>query len=259
MEQILTDRQVKEFYETGYVIIPALFTIDEIEELRQGFDRLVEAAQGLNGMVIHKGSQFVTATIEEDGQTRTQIKRVVWCGAAEPVFLKYGQDRRLTALAGQLMQCNEMNQLINQAHFKMPNDGVFFPFHQDSLHRGYGTDAWRDINGKGSYVQIVMGIDEVTMENGPMQFIPGSCRNGHLGLPYSETEQTVSPLFSEADAIPVLMQPGDIAAFGPYTIHGSLPNISDSSRRVFINGFAYPGANSRTYPGEGSGCLISLS
>ena len=103
-----------------------------------------------------------------------------------------------------------------------------------------------------------MAIDEVTLENGPMLFIPGSCRNGHLDLPYDEGTPTVSPYFDPADAIPVLMQPGTVALFGPYVIHGSLPNESDKPRRVFINGFAYPGANSRAYPGEGSGVLINI-
>jgi hypothetical protein len=41
--------------------------------------------------------------------------------------------------------------------------------------------------------------------------------------------------------------------FGPYAIHGSTPNESAVPRRVLINGYAYPGANGRVYPGEGSG------
>ena len=147
---------------------------------------------------------------------------------------------------------------FNQIHFKFPNDGVSFPFHQDSLHRGYGSSNWRDVNGKGSYVQMVMAIDEVTLENGPMLFIPGSCQSGHLNLPYDESIQTVSPHFDTKDAVPALMRPGSVALFGPYVIHGSVPNESQQPRRVFINGFAYPGANSRDYPGEGSGMLVNI-
>jgi hypothetical protein len=41
--------------------------------------------------------------------------------------------------------------------------------------------------------------------------------------------------------------------FGPYAVHGSTSNESKYSRRVLINGYAYPGANGRVYPGEGSG------
>ena len=52
------------------------------------------------------------------------------------------------------------------------------------------------------------------------------------------------------------MQPGDVAFFHPYSIHGSEPNISQGPRRVFINGFAYPGANQKKYPGHGAGRTV---
>jgi ectoine hydroxylase-related dioxygenase (phytanoyl-CoA dioxygenase family) len=54
------------------------------------------------------------------------------------------------------------------------------------------------------------------------------------------------------------MQPGDVAFFSPYAIHGSQPNNSKGPRRVFINGFAYPGANQKKYPGQGSGRRVYL-
>jgi ectoine hydroxylase-related dioxygenase (phytanoyl-CoA dioxygenase family) len=254
----LTKKQINEFYELGYTVVSDVFTGTELAVISDAMDRLTEEAQSLNGMVMHKGSQFVVDQHRDRGAIRTQIKRIVWCGAAEPVLLKLGQDRRLTRMAGSILNCHQVNHLINQVHVKLPNDGVFFPFHQDSRHRGYGTKDWRDVNGKGSYVQMVMAIDEVTMVNGPMSFIPRSCKSGHLDLPYDEDVQTVSEHFDPADAVPVLMQPGTVALFGPYTIHGSLPNNSTSPRRVFINGFAYPGANSRQYSGDGSGILIDI-
>jgi ectoine hydroxylase-related dioxygenase (phytanoyl-CoA dioxygenase family) len=54
------------------------------------------------------------------------------------------------------------------------------------------------------------------------------------------------------------MEPGSVAFFGPYTVHSSLPNRSASPRRILINGYAYPEANRRIYPGEGAGQRIRL-
>ena len=51
----------------------------------------------------------------------------------------------------------------------------------------------------------------------------------------------------------------DVVMFGPYTVHCSQPNVSEHPRRVFINGFAYPGANTRLYPGRGAGRLVRLT
>ena len=56
--------------------------------------------------------------------------------------------------------------------------------------------------------------------------------------------------------ISVEMAPGDVLLFGPYTIHGSKPNLSRSPRRAFLNGFSIPGANRRIYPGEGAGRTV---
>ena len=155
-------------------------------------------------------------------------------------------------MAAQLLGSRGMNQLINQAHFKQPGDGVAFPWHQDSTHRRYGRGEWKDANGQGSYVQTVAAIDDVTLENGPLEFIPGSCRLGHAGLPEGEL-----PAGADArQARPATMQAGSVLLFGPYTFHRSRPNASDGPRRVFINGFAYPGANGRIYPGRGAGRFL---
>ncbi len=251
--------KIREFYDIGYIVIEDIFSDDEISEIIDALDRLETAALSLDqGMIMHEGSQFVIDRYSEGSSVKTNIKRVVWCGAAEPKLLEMGRDPRLTGLAGQIMECNQVNHIINQVHFKLPGDNVFFPFHQDSRHRGYGTDSWKDANGKGSYVQMVMAIDEVTLDNGPMLFIPYSCKNGHLDLPYNEKDETTSQYFNAEDAVPIVMNPGNIALFGPYTIHGSKPNQSDKPRRVFINGFAYPGANFMDYPGQGSGELIDV-
>ena len=254
----LTAAQIRQFYEIGYTLVDGVFGEQELNTIEAALDRLKEEANEFNGTVMHRGSQFVVEQKKSNGFECAQIKRIVWCGAAEPNLLQLGRDPRLTYMAGQLLGSRQANHLINQIHFKFPHDGVFFPFHQDSRHRGYGSPHWSDANGKGSYVQIVMAIDELTMENGPMYFVPGSCKLGHLDMPYDEKSPTVSPHFDRAEAVPALMKPGSVVLFGPYVIHGSLPNESEKSRRVFINGFAYPGANSRKYPGDGSGLLIDV-
>ena len=120
-------------------------------------NRLAQLAQDLDASCVHNGSQFVIDCKDINGLRKKQIKRIVWCGAAEPTLLKLGQDPRLTRIAGQLLASRKANHLINQVHFKFPHDGVSFPFHQDSRHRGYGTPNWRDVNGRGSYVQMVYG------------------------------------------------------------------------------------------------------
>ena len=86
--------------------------------------------------------------------------------------------------------------------------------------------------------------------------VPGSGREGHQYL-----KQNPAPLDAlfDARARPVLMEQGSVLLLGPYTVHGSKPNRSRHARRVFINGYAYPGANRRIYPGEGAGRRLRAS
>ena len=253
----LNKEQIRAFFDVGFVVLPEVFSRIEVEEMRAAFVRLQEIAYTLSETCMREGSQFVVERVcDKAGASSVRIQRIVWCGAAEPVLSRYGMDRRLLGIAAQLLGSTEMNQLINQAHFKLPGDGVEFPWHQDSTHRRFGGNEWRDLNGRGSYVQTVTAIDTVTNDNGPLQFIPGSCRLGHV--PMSREGLLPSNLDSHA-AVTATMEAGSVLLFGPYSFHCSRPNCSQGPRRVFINGFAYPGANTRVYPGDGAGRLVGLS
>ena len=253
----LSKEQIEAFFELGYVVQPNVFSPAEIDRMRAAFVRLERSANAFSTERMHNGSQFVVERVRNDEVgTSVRIHRVVWCGAAEPILSRYGMDRRLLEMAGQLLGSSEMNQLINQAHFKLPGDGVEFPWHQDSTHRRFGGDGWQDLNGRGSYVQTVTAIDTVTHDNGPLEFIPGSCRLGHV--PQERDGQLPSSVDART-AVPATMEAGSVLMFGPYTFHGSLPNRSAGPRRIFINGFAYPGANTRVYPGSGAGRLVGIS
>ncbi len=251
----LSALEIKKFFSTGFIVRPAVFDSDEVVEMRRTFDRLERTARALRRTRMYRGALFVLATPSGDGRPGpVLIHRVVWCGAAERKLSEFGRDPRLVGMASQLLGSSRMNQLINQAHFKLPGDGVEFPWHQDSTHRRYGSGGWKDANGRGSYVQTVVAIDDMTEQNGPLQFLPGSCRLGHCGLPDGQLpDGKVDP----QQAVTVILAAGSVALFGPYTFHRSLPNRSRNPRRAFINGFAYPGANARLYPGRGAGRLLS--
>jgi len=250
---MLDRRRISAFFEDGFVVVPVLFSTSEIHEMRSAFVRLQRAAERLAGTGMHRGSKFVVERVATGG---VRIQRIVWCGAAEPVLSAYGRDPRLLGMASTLLGTREMNQLINQAHYKLPGDGVEFPWHQDSSHRRFGGDQWRDVNERGSYVQTVIAIDDMTESNGSLRFLPGSCKLGHLDLPADG--RLPRALVDPSSAVTATMRAGSVLLFGPYTLHSSQPNESDEPRRAFINGFAFPGANSRVYDGEGAGRLLRI-
>jgi ectoine hydroxylase-related dioxygenase (phytanoyl-CoA dioxygenase family) len=78
-----------------------------------------------------------------------------------------------------------------------------------------------------------------------MRFIPGSHLRGELDLDCSKfalgTAMTNEPLeavgLSADDAIDLLLEPGDLALWSPYLVHGSGKNRSNHKRRLYINGY----------------------
>lgn len=249
---MLTPRQRASFFEEGYLALEGLFSEGEIAPLRRAFERLQHRATELNGSGEIRQSKFV---VDGDAEQGLRIHRVVGCGAVEPELARIAADQRLLAPVGELLESSHVVQLLNQAHFKLPGDEVAFGWHQDSVHRRYGTELWRDVNGTGSYVQTVLAIDDITEENGPLRFACGSGARGHRepnggSLP--------DDLARQCRVEAPTMRAGGVLLFGPYVYHASEPNRSPQPRRVLINGYASPGANRRHYPWLGSGKLMAV-
>jgi len=253
----LTNEEIERFWEIGWITRKALFGADEVRQMQACFDNLESMADDLNGTGPRDGSHFVIG-----GSNGSRIiKRVVWAGGSQPYLLDIGQDPRLTVPCSQLLRSNKMDQLLSQAHFKRPGDGVVFGWHQDVQHRDKGDGTWTDVNGTGSFVQTLIAIDRMTADSGPLQFIPGSSKWGRVDFgnhdyDNPDYESADPPQFRAEEAVTILAEPGDTLFFGPFTAHASFENKSKHYRRVFINGYAYPGANRRQYPGDGAGRSI---
>ena len=114
----LTSAQIAEFYDQGFIILPQVFDARDIAAMAAACERLKALAQDLDGTVLHQGANFAVDQVEVDGKQVARIRRISWCGGAEPVMLEYGSDPRLLSIAADLLDSAEMNQLINQLHFK---------------------------------------------------------------------------------------------------------------------------------------------
>lgn len=253
----LSQQQIDEFYEVGWITVPGLFDPREIEVMRSCFDDLLDRARKLRTTQVSDGSYFV---LDQDCDD-VIIKRVVWAGGCQPELLKIGEDPRLLEPALQLLGSDSVDHLLCQAHFKRPGDGVRFDWHQDIGHRDRGPGTWEDVNGRGSYVQTALCVDDMTIENGPLMLLKGSGKWGRIDFgqfDYNDNYNSRLPgCFEKKNIVTVTAKAGSVLFFGPYTVHASFENTSDSSRRVLINGYAFPGANHFKYPGEGSGRALS--
>jgi ectoine hydroxylase-related dioxygenase (phytanoyl-CoA dioxygenase family) len=245
------DRRRQDLERDGYVIVRGLLGERDLERIRGGFDALHALAATLPaGRTGLGGADFVI------DREPFRVRRVVWCGGASPALGAYGDDPRVLALVGALLGSDTVVQIIQQAHFKDPGDGVAFALHQDASNRRYGSPLWTDVDGRGSFVQLAIAVDPMTPEAGGLEVVPASHREGFVADPDTGALPAAS---REHPRLGLALDPGDAVAFGPFLLHGSGPNRSDRPRRLFLQGYALPGANHRVYPGCGTGIVRSVA
>ncbi len=255
--QTLSDEQIEAFHRVGFLRINQVFTPAEMDAIDEAFEEAHATAIALADQATGDAKPSVSkdgarVTYERDDKGAMHVRHISWVGGLAPVLSELGKDRRLLQLAAPLLGSDRMQQLINQAHYKRPGTGISFAWHQDATHRGMHKGLFDDVNGHGSYVQIALAVDDATEENGPLSFIPNTGDAGIMGKPLDTSR------FDESTAVAPLLKRGDVALFGPYTVHGSRANMSDKSRRVFINGFAHPDANKRDFSGSPVGRFLEL-
>lgn len=242
------------FEADGYFVRRGVFAEADLAAARAAFDRLYAKAQRRGVTGLEDGAHFVLS----GDPTHPTVDRIVWAGGAEPHLLALAARPALLSPALALLGSDACEQLLCQAHYKMPGDGVSFAWHQDIQHRDKGGTSWQDRNGLGSYVQTILLLDPMTEENGALKFLPREVlglaprqRLSDRSYDYSEGMGAKDAEHPEAQVVEGA--PGDVLFFGPYAVHGSCPNGGTTPRRVLINGYAFPGANGRVYPGDGAG------
>lgn len=267
---IMLDAKKLDFYkENGYVIVDNLIENDKVQLLQDKTSEIIQEIKesfSCNGNQEKKdlrGSQIILKGIPDF--KKIVIKRILWAGAAESTFLDTGRDKKLLQIIAQILEFHEADHLINQIHIKEPHDGVEFPWHQDEQNRRFFDNNWNAQGPSCNYVAAITAIDPCTTDNGTIYVIPKSHKLGYLGFSKFLNTEELQNNFMNTQNINVdnvkkalILQPGDTVLIHPHLIHASWPNCSNIQRRVLINGYAYPGANTVQYPGEGSGLRIKL-
>lgn len=231
------DDYVPHYLREGYAVIRGLFGPQEIAAIGAAADQLHAEALS-HGRSFRHGNLFYRVA---NGGGAPVVQMVQWPAYHQPVLNDVRLDLRIAELLEPLIG-RDLKQIINQVHWKPPGAQGDFAWHQDSRFRQPGH-AYRNLGE--AYVQTGLAIDPHTRDSGCLRFIPRSHRRGGLrfddpgdvlGRPMTDAALTGAGL-SAADAVDVLLEPGDVALWSPYLVHGSATNRSDHQRRFLINGY----------------------
>lgn len=115
--------------------------------------------------------------------------------------------------------------VFDHAIYKPAGSPSITPWHQDSAYDPSGREL----------VTIWVALQDTTVTNGCMRYLPGSHRNGripHLDLP-ERHGRTVAP-FDESPARDATVEIGGAVVHREHTLHSSGPNHSNKTRRALI-------------------------
>lgn len=215
----LTEQQLRDFDELGYIFLPECFPCTEIEALRQASNDVLQARRE-------------EVWREKDGTPRTAFA----CHQYNDCCALLGTDERLVEPIEQLFgESVYMHQFKINA--KAAFTGEVWQWHQDfpTWHKDDGMPAPRAMN-------IAVFLDDVMPINGPLMLVPRSHKSG--ALPSSHDTQTTSyPLWTlDNDTVTEMVrrngivtptgQAGGVLMFHANLVHGSAGNITPYSRRI---------------------------
>ncbi len=223
----------------GYAVLRGVFGADEIATLAAAFDR--QWQQGMaHGASFRHGNLLYR--LGKDAALGKVVRLVQWPSYADPALEGARRDPRWLPLLEPLIG-RDIKQIINQLHWKPPGAaGAEFAFHQDARFRRPRA-AFRNL--ATAYVQTGLAIDAHRAANGGMRVYPGSHRLGEKDLAGK------APVLDQAMAdkrltaagldpkklVDLDLDPGDVAFWSVYTIHGSGPNATPGDRRFYLNGY----------------------
>jgi non-haem Fe2+, alpha-ketoglutarate-dependent halogenase len=200
----LTRDQIAAFNQDGYLAGIRIFSEEEITRIRRYFDELLAKTLAAGG-----DSYSISTAHLRHGRVFDILT-----------------DLRLVACIRDLLG---ENIVAWGSHFfcKMPGDGKRVSWHQDSsywpLTPSMAVTAW-------------LAIDDASVENACMRYIPGSHRLGHLTYTLSENDeanvlnQTVAGAETLGKPIDVELRAGEISIHSDLLLHGSEANQSSKRR-----------------------------
>ena len=229
---------LEQYRRDGYTIVRRFFDADEIAEIAAATDQLY--AEGVDhGRSFRHGNLFYN--VASVANADPLVRMVQWPSYHQPVLNRVRLDRRFAELLESLIG-TDLKQIINQVHWKAPGALGEFAWHQDSKSRRPAR-AFRNL--ATAYVQTGLAIDPHGPAAGGLRFIPGSHLRGDLHMDCARHSLGVSMSadglrtvgLCEDDAIELELEPGDLALWSPYLVHGSGKNRSTHKRRFYINGY----------------------
>ena len=207
------------------------------ESLRAQHDRVVEIArsEAAGNDILPAYSLKEQRLVSPDRKPEEQISKIFKIHRQEPAFNEFCRESELLDLVSAILGPN-LDCFLSQFIFK----------YQGSLGQPWHQDGWYFPFDRTPQVGAWLAITEANEHNGPLWVLPGSHREPiHEVVADQRPGATLGYVeivdHDMKDAVPVLMQPGDLLLFHSHLMHKSTDHLEGALRAAMVFHYAEAG------------------
>jgi ectoine hydroxylase-related dioxygenase (phytanoyl-CoA dioxygenase family) len=231
----LSPEQVRFFHENGYVKGGRVLDDDQIAALRDGLEVIRTGQNPRTGELYE---------IDDDYKRAPELNVFHFLGAwlIDDVFHDVIFHPAIAVKAAQLLGVPHARFWHDQVFYKPKRHPGVVTWHQDYSYWTRSTPA--------GHVTIWIGLDDSTLENGCLHYVPGSHRWGLLPrISLTKDMDAVREFLTPEQAAafkpePMVLRAGECTFHHSHTVHGSYGNRSDVPRRAVVLNFMKPDTRS---------------
>ncbi len=225
----LTREQIDKFWGDGVLVVEDAVSAEELAGLKQVFESWVEESRLYNGDYGETLDGRPRFDLQPGHRSdKPALRRVQSPEEISDIFANVMRKARTVDFCIDLLGPN-LKFHHGKVNSKLPGSATEVKWHQDFPFQPMTND---DI------ITCLLFLDNVTLENGPLEVIPGS----HKGPLYSHWHDGVFTGAVDPDIIAeqsdkILScagKAGSVCLMHSSLLHGSAPNLSDHARTLYI-------------------------
>lgn len=217
----LTERELGRYHEDGFLLKRGLTPRELIQQLSHEIDALHERM----AQAVPPGADATWERLEPGKPKR--LMQVMNSEVVSPTINRVIRSEAILDVVAALIG-PDISLYHSKLLMKSARDGAITPWHQDFVY-------WAKVEQGPVQLNCMIAIDPATKENGCIQFVPGSHKQGLLTHEQRTENFNLSlpgKFHERLGAVYCEMQPGDCVFFGSLVVHGSEGNNSPYHRRA---------------------------
>jgi ectoine hydroxylase-related dioxygenase (phytanoyl-CoA dioxygenase family) len=233
---------VNELREQGYAVVRGFLDASEVASVRREVDKVY--AEGMKHHASYRDRNLLFDVVDDPAARQRVVIQAHWFSWINDKLEAFRRSEKFLALLEPLLGA-DIKQMTNQIHWKHPGAKyTFYRYHQDIRFRER-PDLISNLDH--SYVTAGLAVNRQGSHNGGLKVFAHSHERGYLGLAEDAPYIMLGNLDQDAElrdagldpaaAVQLEMEPGDLALWTLFTVHGSGPNTSSDERILMLNSY----------------------